>query len=109
MRWKLGEEPDVEGNNTEDGYVNIKMEVLEDDANKTNQRDLLGGGAVLRMRCDKCNEVLHIAAAKDAVAVLKEGGIEYRGSAREATVVAAVCLNGHVTQLWEDMARRLVA
>ena len=113
VRWPVGEEPypDVPGTDKADPWVNVKLDVVEHPDLGPNQRGLLRGGPELRMRCERCDFPLHIAAEKDGIALLEEAGFKFRPDAdrsKSQKVVAAVCPNGHVVQLWGDIALRLI-
>ena len=109
VRWPVGEDPGQEGTSERDGqWINVKLDVTEHPDPDPDQRDLLGGGPALRLNCGVCGSQLHIAAEKDAVEVLQDAGIGYRGDEAHKTVSACVCARGHLTQLWSDMAERLI-
>ena len=111
VRWPLGQEPypDVPGTG-DDEWINVKLDVTEHEK-RTNQKHLLSGGAELRLNCHVCNQPMHIAGAKKAKEVLEEGGYSFKETrdynGLDERVVVAACPQGHVTQLREDMARRL--
>ncbi len=113
VRFPLGEEPwhDVVGTTKDDPYVNVKLEVVEGKDPGPNQRNLLGGGARLLVDCFHCHEPLHIAAAKRVKDALEEGGYRLNDSVKnqDAMIVAAVCVNGHITQFRGDMLAPLIA
>lgn len=94
----------------DDEWVNVKLEVVENPDPGPNQRDLIRGGPEIRMKCFKCGKVFHLGAEKTAREVLEEGGFKLADDVKnaDAKVIAAVCENGHVLQLREDMALRLV-
>lgn len=98
------------GTHPDDPWVNVKLDVVENPTPDPNQRHMLHGGPKLRLPCQKCGGEQHLAAEKDAVEVLREAGIDYRGTPRDDMAVqAAVCSRcGAVTQLWKDMAERLL-
>lgn len=114
VRWPLGTEPyaDVHGTDEGDGWVNVKVEQHVAD-NDPNQRNLLGGGAELRFKCDKCNGPMHIAAEKLITEVIEEAGVKIAPGVDKAKLateklIAAVCPNGHIWQLRGDMIERMV-
>lgn len=112
VRWPVGEEPypDVEGTSPDDQWVNVKLEVTEHPDPDPNQRHLLRGGPELRMPCAHCGQPLHIGAERTAKEVLIDGGFKFNEDVKnqEAPVTACVCINGHITQLRGDFARRLI-
>lgn len=114
VRWPVGEEPypDVPGTDTREPWVNVKLEVTEHAPPPPNQRDLLHGGAELRMKCVLCNEPYHVASEKTARDALTEAGYVFidghEHCGLDEKVVAVVCSNGHVVQFREEFVRRLM-
>ena len=128
MRWPAGQEPyhNTPGSDGHIGvhevgslsevadgeWVNVKLDVTEHLPAAPNQRDLLGGGPDLILKCFYCQEPLHIAAEKSAREVLEEGGYVFDKKTpdglEDAAVVACVCRNGHVTQFRSDFVGSLV-
>ena len=113
VRWPLGQEPypDVEGTDKDDGWVNVKMEVVEHPDPDPNQLHLLHGGAELKINCFHCGEPLHIAATMDAKELLEEGGYRFPDGyvfPKDRTIVACVCENAHVVQFREPFVRPLI-
>lgn len=113
VRFPIGEEPwnDVVGTHKDDPYVNVKLEVVENPDPGPNQRNLLGGGARLLVDCFHCHAEMHVAAAKPVKEALEEGGYKLNDAVKNqnAMVVAAVCLNGHITQFRGDLIDGLIA
>jgi hypothetical protein len=116
VRWKLGEEPyaDAVGTSKDDPWINIELEVVEN-PEKIDQRDLLSGGPEIKMNCATCmdkgnREPLHIAGSMSAKEILERAGFTFKADFvfPEIGVCACVCRHGHVTQLREDLARRLL-
>lgn len=114
VRWPLGEEPyaDVQATDKDSPWVNLKIEQHVAD-NDPNQRHLLHGGAELRFKCHKCNEPLHIAAEKPILEVIEEAGMKIAANVdmdklKAQKLIAACCINGHVTQFRGDMIERMV-
>lgn len=110
VRWPLGQEPDAEGNNTEDGYVNVKMEVVEDTNPHIDQSNLLGGGPELPLPCMHCGQKVHVAAVAEVEVVLRAGGFTFPEGYEfpEEKVVACICPAKHVTQLRESFVKMLL-
>lgn len=112
VRWAVGEEPyhDVEGTHKDDPTVNVKLEVVEHPDPDPNQRNLLGSGPELRIKCFTCGAPMHVAAAKTAREVLEEGKYVLKDDVDNAdqVVLACVCNNGHLMQLRKDYAMGLL-
>lgn len=126
VRFPLGEEPwpdmvatdghigaqHVDGAGPDDQWFNLKVEqhLPKEDP---KQKHLLHGGPELRIKCDKCDKVLHIAGEKPVREVLEEANY-YLDPKRDwkkintQTLVVACCESGHVTQLRGDVVARLV-
>lgn len=127
IRWPIGEEPyaDTEGTDgsigarhidsakeAEGQWTNVKLDVTEHPDPDPDQRSLLHGGAEVILPCFHCGTTQHVGASKTAQEVLEEGGYKFKEDADVAhasdRVVALVCLNGHVTQMREDMLAPLI-
>ena len=110
-RFPVGEEPwpDVPGTDKREPWVNVKLDVTEHKL-EPDQKHLLGGGPLLKMKCHVCHEPLRAAAEKKPREVLEEGGFDLGvHEVPEEAVVACVCPAGHVTQLRSSFVRRLIA
>lgn len=110
IRWKIGEEPDAEGNNKEDGWVNVKLDVVEHGADSPNQNHLLsGGGPKLKLPCHICGQSTYAVASKDARELLEEAGYVNIPEFDSSEVVIAVCPAGHKQQLLSSVVPNLLA